>query len=133
MKLRTLLPAIALLSASIASLSAATAQTQDLRTARAKNASDTDALRTRITTVQARVVEGRRSGKVSRTRATRLNRQVAQVQTSMTRLNKQQGFVSAAELASYNRTLGEVDVALDGYGVPRGYGNDGLVAPSDAR
>ncbi|WP_454281020.1 hypothetical protein [Sphingomonas sp. Marseille-Q8236] len=48
MKLRTLLPAIALLSASIASLSAATAQTQDLRTARAKNASDTDALRTRI-------------------------------------------------------------------------------------
>ncbi|WP_454281021.1 hypothetical protein [Sphingomonas sp. Marseille-Q8236] len=51
----------------------------------------------------------------------------------MTRLNKQQGFVSAAELASYNRSLGEVDVALDGYGVPRGYGNDGLVAPSDAR
>ncbi len=83
--------------------------------------------------MQARVVEGRRSGKVSRTRATRLNRQVAQVQTSMTRLNKQQGFVSAAELASYNRSLGEVDVALDGYGVPRGYGNDGLVAPSDAR
>ncbi|MDN4634357.1 hypothetical protein QCD71_22830 [Sphingomonas sp. PsM26] len=112
---------------------AATAQAQGVQTARAENSRKTDALKTRIVTVQARVAEGRRSGKVTRTRAARLTRQVSLLQESMTHLKRKQGFVSAAELASYNGTLGEVDVALDSYGVPRSYGNDGLVAPNGAQ
>jgi len=112
---------------------AAAAQAHGAQAARARNGHEVDALTTRITTVQARIAEGRRSGKVSRVRASRLDRQVAQVRTSMTGLNRKQGFVSAAQQATYNRTLGGVDVALDGYGVPRGYGNDALVAPHGRR
>lgn len=134
MKFNTLLPAIALSLGAMATVptaaTAATSQAQDMQAARAENNRETDALKTRITTVQARVAEGRRSGKVTRTRATQLSRRVSRLQASMNRLNRKQGFVSAGELASYNRTLGEVDVALDSYGVPRSYGNDGLVAPN---
>jgi hypothetical protein len=133
MKFNTLLPAVAL---SICALTAvptiASAQGGNVQAARAENARETNALKTRIETVRARITEARHSGKVTGARAARLGRQVAKVQSSMTRLNRSQGFVSAAELASYNRTLGEVDVALDGYGVPRGTG-DGLVAGLDGK
>lgn len=134
MKFNMLLPAIALsISAMIVTPTIAIAKGGNVQAARAENARETNALKTRIETVRIRIAEGRHSGKVTRARAARLDRQVAKVQSSMTRLNRSQGFVSAAELASYNRTLGEVDVALDGYGVPRSYGNDGLVAGADGK
>lgn len=129
MKFNIALSAILLSMGAMATVStAAAAQAHGVQAARAHNGHEADALKTRIATVQARIAEGRRSGKVSRVRASRLDRQVVQVRMGMTRLNREQGFVSAAELATYNRTLGRVDVALDSYGVPRGYGNDGLVA-----
>ncbi|QWM99324.1 hypothetical protein DGN21_08300 [Xanthomonas sp. MLO165] len=55
-----------------------------------------------------------------------------QTQASMDRLSRQQGFVSAGELASYNRTLSAIDVELDRHGAARSYGNDALVA-SDSK
>lgn len=134
MKLTTTLSAIILSMAATATVStAATAQAHGVQAARAHSGHEADALKTRVATVQARIAEGRRGGKVSRVQASRLDRQVAQVRTNMTRMNSRQGFISAAELATYNRSLGGVDVALDGYGVPRGYGNDGLVAPRRSR
>lgn len=134
MKLNIILSALVLATGTIAAVPAtAIAQTHSIQAAHARNGQAADALKARIATVQTRVAEGRRSGKVSRAQASRLERQVTQVRTSMTRLNRKQGFVSAAELATYNRTLGQVDVALDGHGVPRGYGSDGLMAPSSSR
>ena len=134
MKFNIALSAIILSTGTTAAITTtAAAQVHGVQAAREHEGHEADALKTRIATVQARIAEGRRSGKVSRVRASRLDRQVAQVRSSMTSLNRKQGFVSAAELATYNRTLGGVDVALDGYGVPRGYGNDALVAPHGRR
>lgn len=131
MKLTYFLPAMALSIGALASVpTTVAAQAQDMQAARADNVRDTDALRARISTVQARIDEGVSSRKVTRKQARQLARKVTGLQSGMLRLNRQQGFVSAAELASYTRTLGEVDVALDGYGVPRSYGNDGLIAPA---
>lgn len=134
MKLNTLPFVIVLTISEVVSVPiAAAAQVQDMHAARTENGRERDALRTRVKTVQARVAEGRRSDKVTRTQAGRLNRQLSQLKASMTKLNRKQGFVSAAELASYNRALGEMDVALDGYGVPRGYGKDGLMTTNGTR
>lgn len=127
MKLNTFLPAIALSVSALTIVStAAVAQAQDMRSAPAENARATDTLKARVPLAQDRIAEGRRSGKLTRPRAEHLKRQVSQLQTSMTRLNRTQGFVSAAELASYNRTFDAVDVELDRRGVARSYGNDAL-------
>lgn len=112
---------------------AATTQALGVQAAGARSGHEEDASKTRVATVQARIAEGRRSGKVSRVQASRLDRQVAQVRMNMIRMNSKQDFVSAAELATYNRSLGRVDIALDGHGVPSGYDNDGLVAPLHSR
>lgn len=88
----------------------------------------TKALGARITATEARVRAAQATRKITRARATTLQRQIAQSRQSITKLGKQQGFVSAAELASYNRTLGTIDAELDGRGVTRGFGNDMLPA-----
>jgi len=127
MKLHMLLPAIALsVSAMTIVPSSAVAHARNTQAARAQNIRATDTLKARIPLAQDRIVAGRRSGKLTRTRAGQLNGQVSQLQASMTRLNRKQGFVSAAELASYNRTLGAIDAELDRRGVERSYGNDAL-------
>ena len=134
MKFNIVLSALVLSTSTIAAVPAtAAAQAHTKQAAHARNGHEADALKARVATVETRVAEGRRSGKVSRAQASRLDRQVAQVRMSMTKVNRKQGFVSAAELATYNRTLGQVDVALDGHGVPRNYGSDGLMAPSRSR
>lgn len=94
------------------------------RAQRATNERATTNLEARIDATEERIAEGRRGGAITRARAVVLSRQVAQTKSSMTRLSRQQGFVSAAELASYNRTLGQIDVELDGRGVARSYGKD---------
>lgn len=127
MKLHTLLPTIALsISAMTIASSSAVAQTRNSQAARAQNTRATDKLEARIPLAQDRISAGRRSGKLTRARAGQLNGQISQLQASMTRLNRKQGFVSAAELASYNRTLEAIDAELDRRGVERSYGNDAL-------
>ncbi len=100
---------------------------------RAENMQAATALHTRIDATQARIENARRTHKIARARATALNGQIAQTRQSMTRLGKQQGFVSAAELASYNRTLGTIESELDQRGVARSYGKDMLPAAPNGR
>jgi len=100
---------------------------------RAENMQAATALHTRIDATQARIENARRTHKIARARATALNLQIAQTRQSMTRLGKQQGFVSAAELASYNRTLGTIESELDQRGVARSYGKDMLPAAPNGR
>jgi len=100
---------------------------------RTENMQATTALHTRINETQARIENARITHKIARARATALQREIAQTRQSMTRLGKQQGFVSAAELASYNRTLGTIDTELDRRGVARSYGKDMLPAAPSGR
>ncbi len=86
------------------------------------------ALGARITATEARVRAAQATRKITHARAVALQRRIGQSRQSMTQLGKQQGFVSAAELASYNRTLGTIDAELDGRGVARSFGNDMLPA-----
>ncbi|MGC5799691.1 hypothetical protein [Sphingomonas sp. NFX23] len=104
----------------------ASAQREGTSTQRADNLRATADLKARIETTDARITTAQRGGKITRTRATALRRQVSRTQASMTRLSRQQGFISAAELASYERTLAAIDVELDRRGVERSYGNDML-------
>ncbi|TCP77424.1 hypothetical protein C8J31_12420 [Rhizobium sp. PP-CC-2G-626] len=108
---------------------AAAAQQHGTQAQRASNDRATADLRTRIGTTEERITEARRGGAITSARAATLRRKVEQTQASMDQLSRQQGFVSAGELASYNRTLGEIDIELDRRGVAHSYGNDALVAP----
>lgn len=133
--LRTVLTTT-LLGISVASTGASgvTAQQNGTQAQRSDNMRATQNLRARIGETTKRISEGKLSGTVPHARAAALQRQVAQTRASMGRLSRRQGFVSGGELASYNRTLGAINVELDRLGVARSYGNDMLVAPAaDAR
>lgn len=106
----------------------AIAQSQGTQAQRSANLRATADLRARLGATEQRIAEGQRSGAITRARAAALRQQVAQTRASMTRLNRQQGFVSAAELASYNRTLGTIDGVLDRGGVARRNGHGMAVA-----
>ncbi len=123
---KTTFPILAALVATAAIQVPASAQREGTSAQRGANTRAAADLRARIGTTDARITAGQRSGKITRTRATTLHRQVAQTQTNMTRLSRRQGFVSAAELASYERTLAAIDIELDRQGVERSYGNDAL-------
>ncbi|RSU45463.1 hypothetical protein [Sphingomonas sp. S-NIH.Pt15_0812] len=125
MKLNMILPVIAI-SVGAMTPTVAQAQAQGSQAARAENTRATNTLKARVSLAQDRIAAGQRSGNVARTRAGKLNNEVSQVRENMTRLSRRQGFVSAAELASYNRTLDAIDTELDRRGVERSYGNDAL-------
>ncbi|KAB0523737.1 hypothetical protein FHR59_001705 [Xanthomonas arboricola] len=114
------------------STAAVAAQQYGTQPQRESNDRATADLRTRIGATGERIEEALRGGAITSVRATTLQRQVEQTQASMDRLSRQQGFVSAGELASYNRTLSAIDVELDRHGAARSYGNDALVA-SDSK
>lgn len=101
----------------------ALAQQGGTQVQRAENMRVTKALSAHIASTDARVREAQATRKITPARATTLQGQIAQSRQSMVRLSKQQGFVSAAELASYNRTLETIDAELDRRGVARSYGN----------
>lgn len=130
---RTLLAATFGLSIVTAPAVAMPLQQHGTQAERASNDSAAADLRARIGTTEKRITEAENGGKITPTRAAALRRQLAQTQASMIRLSRQQGFVSAAELASYNRTLGAIDIELDRRGVARSYGNDMLVASDTGR
>lgn len=107
---------------------AAIAQQGGTQAQRAENMQATTALRSRIEATQIRIDKAQSIRKITQARATALRRQITQTRQSMAQLGQQQGFVSAAELASYNRTLSMIDTELDHRGVARSYGNDMLPA-----
>lgn len=112
---------------------AAVAQQGGTQAQRAENMQATTALRSRIEATQVRIEQAQSTRKITRARASALNRQVLRTRQSMARLGKQQGFVSAAELASYTRTLDTIDSELDRRGAARSYGNDMLPAAHQGR
>ena len=126
----TISAALAVLTITPVAAIAQSGGTQAQRSANLRTAND---LRGRIATADVRITTAQRNRAITPARAATLRRQITQVQSDMARRVRQQGFVSAGELASYNRTLGEIDVALDHRGVERGYGNDALVASPSGR
>lgn len=119
-----LAPVLALVGTAIPT--AAIAQRNGSQVQRADNARQTADLRARFDQTNARIGKAEHSKAITRPRAATLRRQVAQSRQEMAKLSRRQGFVSAAELASYNRTLDVIDVELDRRGVERSYGNDML-------
>ncbi len=73
-----------------------------------------------------RIVAHQRRGKVPPARAAEMRRELAKAQQEMARFKRQQGFVSAAQLASYDRMLVAVDDELGRRASERSYGNDAL-------
>jgi hypothetical protein len=109
----------ALALAGLAVPAAASAERRGTQAQRADNSRRSADLLARMGQVDARIGEAERSRAIGRPRATDLRRQIARTRQDVTSLSRKQGFVSAAELASYNRTLGTIDVELDNRGVPR--------------
>ncbi len=131
MKFNTsMLTLAATIAAVVGAPAPAVAQQRGTQAQRSGNVRATTSLRARIDATEARIATAQRSRAITANRAANLRRQLAQTRASMTRLSRQQGFVSAAELASYNQTLGAIDAALDDRGVPRSYGNDMLAGPN---
>ncbi|MDJ0276442.1 hypothetical protein QLH51_06475 [Sphingomonas sp. 2R-10] len=117
-----LVPALAL--AGMAAPATAAPQQRGTQAQRADNARQSAALRARIGQVEARIAQAEQTRAIDRTQATLLRRDVARTRQDLTRLSRRQGFVSPAELASFNRTLGGIDVVLDNRGVARSLAGD---------
>lgn len=92
----------------------------------AQNARAAADMRSRMQAADERIVATQRRGKITAARSAQLRRQVAQTRQSMMRLTREQGFVSAAELASYDRTLRAIDSELSNNATTHSYGNDAL-------
>lgn len=123
----------ATLGVAVATMTAgvATAQRGGTQTQRAANDRATTDLRAHLADTARRISDGQGSGLIPRARAITLQRQLVQTRDSMTRLVRQQGFASAGELASYDRTLRAVDVELDRRGVATSDGGGMRAAPVD--
>ncbi len=119
-----LVPALALIGAAVPTDVAA--QQRGTRAQQADNARQTADLRARFDLTDDRVASGERRKAITPARAAELHRQITRTRQRMTALSRRQGFVSAAELASYSRMLDVVDRELDRHGVERSYGNDAL-------
>jgi hypothetical protein len=66
----------------------------------------------RADTLERRIQEHKEAGRLPAARAVSLNRQVAQVRRQAETYARRQGFVSAAQKASFKRTFQQVDAAL---------------------
>lgn len=91
---------------------AALAQYQGTRSQRADNAHERSDLSDRIADLDTRIGAAQASSAITRTRASELRRQLSKTRQSFTHSTRSQGFVSAAESASYNRTLDAIDTQL---------------------
>ncbi len=123
---KLLLPASALLAIAAAMPVAATAQVRGNQAYRPDNAQATKDMRSRLAAAIDRVRVTEEHGKLSAARSAALRRQLVQAQRGMTRFERQQGFVSAAELASYDRLVVGIDAELGQAAGSRSYGNDAL-------
>jgi hypothetical protein len=69
-------------------------------------------LLTRAADVEARLATATRARRVTPAQATALRKKIDWVRKDSAKYVKQQGFLSAGEAASYDRTLGEVEAKL---------------------
>ncbi len=130
MKVRQLLiPAVAVLTMAPAFAVPALAQQHPVRPYRPNNAQATIDMQSRLSAAIDRVRVTEQHGTITPARSMALRRQLASAQRDMARLKRQQGFVSAAELASYGRLVESVDAELGAGPRDHSYGNDGLPSP----
>jgi len=105
---RNLLAAIVTLSVSAVPAMAAPTQKHTTRKADALQAK----LTARTNAVDAKLTEASKAGRVSAADATGMKKKLAWIRKDSAKYAKQQGFLSAGESASYNRTLDEVEAKL---------------------
>jgi hypothetical protein len=123
---KLILPALVTFSLASAMPGSAEAQQRGNQAQRGQNEQATADMRMRIDAAIERVRVTEQHGKISPARSAAVRRQLAQVQGQMERLRRRQGFVSAAELASYDRMLVAVDAELGAGASGHSYGNDAL-------
>jgi hypothetical protein len=120
------LPALLTMSFAFAMPGLAAAQQLGSQAQRAENTQATANMRMRLDAAIERVRVTEQHGKISPARSAAVRQQLAQARRQMERLRRQQGFVSAAELASYDRMVVAVDAELSAGASGHSYGNDAL-------
>lgn len=123
---KLLLPAFATLAIASTMPSGAIAQQRGSQTYRPDNTQATADMRSRIAAAIDRVQVTEQHGKLTRARSAELRRQLVQAQRQMATLSRRQGFVSAAELASYDRLIVGIDAEMGANAGGHSYGNDAL-------
>ncbi|MEH3046179.1 hypothetical protein [Sphingomonas adhaesiva] len=120
------LPVFAILAVAGGLPTSAAAQYRGNQAYRPSNAQSTKDMRSRLSAAIDRVRVTQEHGRLSPARSDALRRQLVQAQREMERFERQQGFVSAAELASYDRLVVGIDAELGSVSGVRSYGNDAL-------
>lgn len=113
--MKKLLSAVAIVTLSVAAVPvAASAQSsyQGTRADRADNADERADLNDRMDDLDERIGGAQANRDITRTRASALRRKLSMTRQSYRRVTRAQGFVSAAESATYNRTLDSIDAEL---------------------
>ncbi|SEN75725.1 hypothetical protein SAMN05192583_3482 [Sphingomonas gellani] len=85
-------------------------------------------MRSRLAAADDRIVSAQQHGKLPAARAAALRRQIAAARQDMTQSSRRRGFVSAAELASYDRLVVSIDAELSAHAGDHPYGRDMLPA-----
>ncbi|WP_372361242.1 STN domain-containing protein [Xanthomonas sp. NCPPB 1325] len=68
----------------------------------------------RVETLQSAITDARKSNAITGRQAKTMNAQLSKMAVEVPKLVRQQGFLSAAERASYERTLKEIEKVLQG-------------------
>lgn len=123
---KLLLPALATLAFASTVPTGAVAQQRGTQAYRPSNAQARVDMRSRIAAAIDRVRVTEQHGKLTPTRSAELQRQLVQAQREMASLSRRQGFVSAAELAGYDRLIVGIDAEMGDNAGVRSYGNDAL-------
>lgn len=113
--MKTFLNAVAIVTLSVAAIPvAASAQSSyhGTRADRADNADERADLTDRMDDLDERIGAAQADRSITRTRASTLRRKLSVTRQSYRRATRAQGFVSAAESATYNRTLDSIDAQL---------------------
>lgn len=85
------------------------ADAQSYRQAKRENRADSNDVSDRMGRTIGAVTTAESRNKVSHRRANEIRNMIDRMRDDYTRNKKEQGFVSAGELASYNRSLDQVD------------------------
>ena len=109
---RLLLPTLAIIAFSTAMSGPAVAQLSGTAAQRSDNAQASANMRSRIDAAIERVRVTEQHGKISRARSSAVRAELARAQAEMAAFKRRQGFVSAAQLASYDRMVVGVDAEL---------------------
>lgn len=123
---KLLIPATALLAIVAGAPMTVAAQARGNTAYRPDNAQATRDMRSRLAAAIDRVRVTQEHGKLSPARSAALRNQLMQAQRQMTTFQRQQGFVSAAELASYDRLVVGIDAELGANSGAGPYRNDAL-------